>query len=157
MLLFLGGLLLTTTSCGSSGKNSNEPQQSDFEEQDESATSNVQLTQQEVEKMATLSLTNIEVDDNFLFATQRMVSIDLNFAHNQQSTAISIYSGIESNSQEPINLLEKGLLNNGNRYWGMVSVDSSTDSLLVVINGNTSDATEISINNSDAIYYLFEE
>lgn len=169
ILLLVMGILVTTTSCTSdegqsdyvtqseSEGQSDYEGQSDSEELNESESNSTQLTQQQIEKMAILSLTNIEVDEHFLFTTQRMVSIDLRFANEQLATDILIYSDFDLRTQSPINLLEKGVLNNSSRYRGMVSVDSSIDSLIVVIGGSLQTVTEIVINSADRINYLFEE
>ncbi|NRA54796.1 MAG: hypothetical protein HRU23_11680 [Gammaproteobacteria bacterium] len=145
------GLAVLLTACGSSEENA------EVATVEATATSAEVLTQKQVEELADLSMQDIKVASDFVFATQRMVTLDLRFSKIQDSAQIAIYSELDQSSTSQGTLLEKGQIQNSTQYRGMLSVISSVDTLIVVPNENFSAAVAIDIDQNDRLHYIFEE
>ncbi len=115
-----------------------------------------EITQQQIEEMADLSLSEVDMEGSFSFETQRMVSIDLRFSESQNNTEISIYAINDNTVEQPGNLLEQGVLYNSTRYRGMLSVPTSINSLTVISNGGFSETVVVTIDKYNRAHYLFE-
>ena len=116
-----------------------------------------EITQQQIEEMADRSLSEVVMEGGFSFDTQRMVSIDLRFAKNQNHTEISIYAIKDSSMERPGSLLEHGVLYNASRYRGMLSVPTYINYLTVISRGSFSKSVEVTIDKYNRAHYVFEE
>jgi len=145
------GLAVLLTACGSSEDNTEVATVVTA-----AATAEV-LTQKQVEVLAELSMQDIKVASDFVFATQRMVTLDLRFSKIQDVAQIAIYSDLDQSSTSQGTLLEKGHIQNSAQYRGMLSVISSVDTLIVVPNENFAAAVAIDIDQNDRLHYIFEE
>lgn len=131
-------------------------------EDDEPVTTNPspppdEITQQQIEEMAERSLSEVNIEGNFSFETQKMISIDLHFSESQNNTEISIYAANDNSIEAPGNLLEQGVLYNSSRYRGMLSIPTFINSLTVISSGDFSETVVISIDKYNRIYHVFKE
>ena len=149
------GLIVLVTACGSSEENT-QGGTIDTTTSTTATTKEV-LTQEQVEELADLSMRDIKVERDFVFATQRMVTLDLSFSKIQDSAQIAIYSELDPSNQTQGLLLEKGQIQNSAQYRGMLSVLSSVDTLIVVPNENFAAAVAIEIDQNNRLHYVFEE
>lgn len=154
----LAALLIITTnslpivSCGSKEGSDNEPISPSS-----SPSASDEITQQQIETMATRSLNEVDMQGEFTFDTQRMVSIDLHFSESQNNSEISIYTMDDNNPETSGKLLERGVLYNSSRYRGMLSVPTFINSLTITSNGDTSGSVVISIDKHNRVHHVFEE
>lgn len=96
------------------------------------------------------------IEDGFTFDMQRTVNIDISFSQKQGFTEISIFSAIDANTNMPINLLEKAELYNALKFSTSLPVPSYTESMIVVINGDSYAELDLPIDDSNRIHYLVE-
>lgn len=96
------------------------------------------------------------IADGFTFAMQRTVNVEISFSQKQTFTEISIFTAIDPDTNTPINLLEKAELTNTLKFSTSLPVPSYTESMVVIINGDSYAELELPIDNSNRIHYLVE-
>lgn len=96
------------------------------------------------------------IEDGFTFDMQRTVNIDISFSQKQGFTEISIFSATDPDTNMPINLLEKAELYNAVKFSTSLPVPSYTESMVVVINGDSYAELELPIDDTNHILYLVE-
>jgi len=96
------------------------------------------------------------IADGFTFAMQRTVNVEISFSQKQTFTEISIFTAIDPDTNTPINLLEKAELTNALKFSTSLPVPSYTESMVLIINGDSYAELELPIDNSNRIHYLVE-
>jgi len=154
ILIFMSTImLLLNISCGGSSEDS--PVSNDSPP---AATMQTNIdNQNQLEEEATSSLDTSTVEGSFEFGTQRVLSIDLQFANTIFNEKISIYSTIDVDSNSPTNLLEQGTIIQSSSYKTIVYIASEFNSLIIVRNDNISAFTELAISASGQVTHFFEE
>jgi len=102
------------------------------------------------------SFNELLIEDGFIFDMQRTVNIDISFAQKQGFTEISIFSATDPHTHTPTNLLEKAEIYNATKFYSSLSVPSYTESMVVVINGDSYVELELPIDKTNRIHYLVE-
>jgi len=102
------------------------------------------------------SFGDLTIEDGFEFETQRVVELDIRFAHRQNLTYVSIYSEVDSGTGKPIRLLEESQLQNTDRYHSLVTVPGYVQALIAVIDGDLHVEKELPITRDKRINYTFE-
>lgn len=114
-------------------------------------------SQEEIEEMAIESILIVKVYSGFEFDSQRNVAIDLQFSSTQNEHDIAIYTDLDQDTQQPINLIERGHITRSNRYRGVLTIATEFTSLYIVRNERLSSLLEIPISQSNTLSYYFEE
>ena len=102
------------------------------------------------------SFDELIIEDGFTFAMQRTVNVDISFSQRPGFTEISIFSATDPNTNMPINLLEKAQLYNAIKFSTSLPVPSYTESMVVVINGDSYAELHLPIDETNYIHYLVE-
>jgi len=102
------------------------------------------------------SFDELLIEDGFTFDMQRTVQVDISFSQKQGFTEISIFSATDPNTNMPVNLLEKAELYNAIKFSTSLPVPSYTESMVVVINGDSYAELELPIDETNHIHYLVE-
>jgi len=102
------------------------------------------------------SFDELLIEDGFTFDMQRTVQVDISFSQQQGFTEISIYSATDPNTNMPINLLEKAELYNAMKFSTSLPVPSYTESMVIVINGDSYAELDLPIDEANRIHYLVE-
>lgn len=102
------------------------------------------------------SFDELIIEDGFTFDMQRTVKVDISFSQRQGYTEISIFSATDPNTNMPINLLEKAQLYNAIKFSTSLPVPTYTESMVVVINGDSYAELNLPIDETNHINYLVE-
>jgi len=102
------------------------------------------------------SFDELLIEDGFIFDMQRTVNIDISFGQKQGFTEISIFSATDPHTHTPTNLLEKAEIYNATKFYSSLSVPSYTESMVVIINGDSYVELELPIDKTNRIHYLVE-
>ncbi len=158
ILIFMSTImLLLNISCGGSSEDSEDsPVSNDSPPASTTMQTNIE-NQNQLEEEATSSLDTSTVEGSFEFGTQRVLSIDLQFANTIFNEKISIYSTIDVDSNSPSNLLEQGTIIQSSSYKTIVYIAAEFNSLIIVRNDNISAFTELAISASGQVTHFFEE
>ncbi|MGF1722573.1 hypothetical protein L4D20_21325 [Vibrio kyushuensis] len=140
------------SSSGGSGSGTASTVNSPDEEVSSSSTE-TGPTQQEIEAMATKSLTSSGSSGDFSFSNQRQVSVRLSFEYLQPHTTIEIY--IKADEQQAV-LLEKGQMQNADLYVTALPIPSDISELHVSLDGSDPSDFIIAINSANVAYHSFD-
>ncbi|AQS37872.1 hypothetical protein Sps_02720 [Shewanella psychrophila] len=102
------------------------------------------------------SFDDVVIEDGFTFDMQRAVKIDISFSQMQDFTVISVYSATDPDTNTPVNLLEKAEIHKAMKYTSLLPVTSYTESMVVVIDGDSYAELELPIDKTNHIHYLVE-
>jgi len=102
------------------------------------------------------SFDELLIEDGFTFDMQRTVQVDISFSQKQGFTEISIFSATDPNTNMPVNLLEKAEIYNATKFSTSLPVPSYTESMVVVINGDSYAELDLPIDKTNHINYLVE-
>ncbi|CAH0540533.1 hypothetical protein [Vibrio marisflavi] len=139
-------LLLCVTACGGGGGSEGTSAAS--------PTGNSERTQSEIEAMASLALASHSPSEDFNFSTQRQVNFQFDFTSLQSFTQLSIYI---QDGDEPASLLEQVEISNSSHYNTSLSVPTYFNSVLVVLNNNTSVPYSVAIDSANVAVYTFSD
>lgn len=145
LLMICGSAVFLMMGCSDQGDSNGSP--------DSPVSSGDPVT---VEPNSAIIFDELKVADGFTFDMQRTVYIDISFMHKQGFTEISIYSAVDSNTNAPNNLLEKAEINNALKFTTSLPVPSYTESIIVVINGDSYSEIDLPIDTNNHIHYLVE-
>ncbi|NRB38211.1 MAG: hypothetical protein HRU20_07040 [Pseudomonadales bacterium] len=123
---------------------------------DMSSDENKDQTVQEGSEEEAGLFSELSIDGDFTFETQRLVNIDIRFSQRQALTSLSLYSERDANTGAPTKLLEQAELHNADRYRTSITVPGYIQVLVAIIDGDIYVEQELSIEKDNRINFTFE-
>ena len=102
------------------------------------------------------NFSDLKIDGEFTFDSQRLVDIVIEFSQPQQFARLSFFASFDEDGISPITLLEQAQLMDSNAYNSSMIIASDIQSLVLVVEADFYIEIELAIDSNHRVSYRFE-